>query len=35
MHWVRGGGKKDEEFDDFVRRIFGSKVKIPFKLLNE
>jgi len=32
-HWVTS--KRNEEFDDFIRRIFGSKVKIPFKLLEE
>lgn len=37
-HWVRGGGigvKGNEEYSDFVRRIFKSKVKIQFELLDE
>jgi hypothetical protein len=32
-HWVTS--KKREEFVDFIHRIFESKVKIPFKLLDE
>lgn len=37
-HWVRGGGigaRSNEAYADFVRRIFKSKVKIKFLLLDE
>lgn len=37
-HWVKGGGvgaRSNEEYADFIRRIFKCKVKIPFELLNE
>ena len=37
-HWIRGGGvgaKSNEEYADFIRRIFECKVKIPFQLLAE
>lgn len=30
--WIKRR-KKNEEFPDFIRRIFGSKVKIQFELL--
>lgn len=31
-HWI--ASRNYEEFPDFIRRVYGSKVKIPFKLLN-
>lgn len=31
-HWI--ASKKYEEFPDFIRRVYESKVKIPFRLLN-
>lgn len=31
-HWI--ASKDYEEFPDFIRRVYESKVKIPFKLLN-
>ena len=31
-HWITS--KDYEEFPDFIRRVYESKVKIPFKLLN-
>jgi uncharacterized protein YbaR (Trm112 family) len=36
-HWVKGGGKgkEREEYADFIRRIYKSRAKIPFVLIDE